>query len=239
MERSQVIDLTTLPEDAPKSWQTMAEDKALVLIPSPCNIIVSSPTQGGKSTFVSRLLKHDMFQESPKKILYCYNSTWQPMFSKMESEINNITFHYGLPSSEDLEDFQTSTVGHKLIILDDLQQDATNTNSILNQFIIGTHHNNCSALLLIHNLFPKSKHGRTLSLNTQVFVLMSNPRDRQQVKTLGRQLGYDNLLEAYQMATRQPYTYLMIDLHNHTDNNLRIRTNIFPDETSPTTVYKI
>jgi len=225
-------------ENSPESWKNMADDKTLVLMPSPCNIIVASPTHGGKSTFVYRLLKHDLFRDTPEKILYCYNSSWQPMFSRLESVMSNITFHYGMPSRTDMEEFQQTTTSHKAIILDDLMTDSVNSDSVLKLFTIGMHHNNCTVILLTHNLFPKSKHGRTINLNCQVFVLMSNCRDKAQVQTLGRQLGYARLLDAYVMACKDPYSHFVIDLHNDTPSNLRLRSSIFPDDPEPTTIYK-
>ena len=240
MSRPSTVDtsFTHDNDNTPASWRTMEEDKVLVLMPSPANIVVCSQSQGGKSTFVHRLLKADLFRESPDTILYCYNSTWQSKFTQMESEMDNIAFHRGIPDEQTLEDFQTSTNKHKIIILDDLMMDAVNADSILRLFTIGTHHNFCSVILLTHNLFPKSKHGRTLSLNTHVFVIMANTRDRQQIDRLGRQLGYNNLLKAYLLATPEPYKYFVMDLHNHTQNSLRLRSNIFPDEQGPTIIYK-
>lgn len=238
MERPNTVD-HTFTGDKPESWNNMTEDKVLVLFNTPSNIIISSPSQGGKSTFVYRLLTHDMFTEPPENILYCYNSTWQPIFTKLESEMDNIIFQHGMPSKEDLENFQTSSKKHSLIIFDDLMHDAMNADTILKLFTIGTHHNNCSVILLTHNLFLKSKHSRTLNLNTHIFIIMANNRDKNQIQMLGRQLGYKNLLEAYLTATPVPYTYFIIDLHTKTANNLRLRSDIFPDDPNPTTIYKV
>ena len=239
MQRPDTVDQSfVIDNNTPDSWKNMPEDKVLTLLNTPCNIIISSPSQGGKSTFVYRLLKHDMFRETPEKILYCYNSTWQSMFSTLESEMDNITFHYGMPGKDDLEAFQTISKGHSVIVFDDLMIDAMNTDAILKLFTIGTHHNNCSVILLTHNLFLKSKHSRTLNLNTHVFVIMANNRDKSQITTLGRQLGYRQMLQAYLTATVEPYSYMVIDLHTKTDKNLRLRSAIFPDE-GPTAVYKV
>ena len=239
MERPNIVDISFAEEhsDVPESWKTMSQDKVLILFPSPSNIIISSPTQGGKTSFVYRLLKHDLFQQTPKNIMYCYNSTWQQKFDKMQEEIDNITFHHGMPSDGDLEDFQTSSNDHKLLVLDDLMPHASDADSILKLFTVGTHHNHCTVILLTHNIFVKSKHGRSLSLNTQIFILMANTRDILQVKTLGRQIDIPKLSDAYSLATPRPYTYFIIDLHNHTPQNLRLRSHIFPDD-DLTTVYK-
>ena len=38
-------------------------------------------------------------------------------------------------------------------------------------------------------------------------------------------------VEAYKDATREPYSYLFVDLRPEQNEELRLRTNIFPDET--------
>ena len=74
MERPDTVDQAFVASNnTPDSWKIMSEDKILMLLNTPCNIIISSPSQGGKSTFVYRLLKHDMFREPPEKILYALN----------------------------------------------------------------------------------------------------------------------------------------------------------------------
>jgi len=38
-------------------------------------------------------------------------------------------------------------------------------------------------------------------------------------------------MEAYKDATREPYSYLLVDLRPEQDEELRLRTDIFPGET--------
>jgi len=47
-------------------------------------------------------------------------------------------------------------------------------------------------------------------------------------------LGLHN---AYLDATQEPYGYLLLDLTQNTNDGLRFRTHIFPDEIHPLTVY--
>ena len=42
---------------------------------------------------------------------------------------------------------------------------------------------------------------------------------------------------AYLNATQEPYGYLLLDLTQSTNDGLRFRTNIFPNVTTPPTVY--
>jgi len=38
-------------------------------------------------------------------------------------------------------------------------------------------------------------------------------------------------VEAYKDATREPYSYLFVDLWPEHNEDLQLRTNVFPDET--------
>ena len=39
------------------------------------------------------------------------------------------------------------------------------------------------------------------------------------------------MIEAYEDATSIPYTYLVIDLKPATDDKMRLRSGVFPDDT--------
>jgi hypothetical protein len=72
-----------------------------------------------------------------------------------------------------------------------------------------------------------------MNLNTHYVVLFKSPRDVGQVANLARQMypGKSNfVVEAFRDATREPYGYLLIDLKPETEEQYRIRTNIFPDD---------
>ena len=72
---------------------------------------------------------------------------------------------------------------------------------------------------MLQNLFHQGKYARDISLNTHYFILFRNPRDKNQIKILGNQLGIKEKLEkAYNMATERPYSYLMVDLSPQSDS---------------------
>jgi hypothetical protein len=86
-----------------------------------------------------------------------------------------------------------------------------------------------SVLYLTQNLFPPGERSRTISLNSHVLVVFRNPRDSLGVSTLARQMfpkhtGY--LLDAFHDAPSRPYGYLVIDCHQLTPENMRLRTNV-------------
>ena len=77
-----------------------------------------------------------------------------------------------------------------------------------------------------------------MNLNSHYLVLFKNPRDVGQIVILGRQMFSNGkfLEEALKDATSRPYGYLLVDLKPGTEEQLRVRTNIFPDE-EPQFVY--
>jgi len=86
---------------------------------------------------------------------------------------------------------------------------------------------------MVQNFFNKNRHMRTISLNAQYIVLFKNPRDSSQFIHLAKQLYPHNSRfahEAYVDATKRPYGYILLDLRSDQDDDLRLRTNIFPGE---------
>ena len=145
----------------------------------------------------------------------------------------HIEFHEGLPNLNEFLGNNESI----LLVLDDMMSE-TNV-EISNLFTKYGHHRNLSLVFLTQNLFYKDKHTRTMSLNTHYIVMLKNPRDATQIMTLSRQMFPHNskyMIEAFNDAVKRNYGYLLIDLKPTTDDRIRLRTNIFPDE-APVTVY--
>ena len=190
----------------------------------PFTAIVAGPTSCGKTRFVFRLIENisQMIDPSPNKIVYCYGE-YQQLFCRYP----RVDFHQGLP---DLTDFDGSEP--TLLIIDDLMHETNET--VVNLFTKGSHHRNVSVMYLAQNLFPKNKFARTISLNAHYMILFKNPRDASQFANLARQMypGKSKFaVEAYIDSTREPYSYLLVDLRPEQDDDLRLRTNIFPGET--------
>lgn len=186
----------------------------------PFNAIISGPTQAGKSELCKKLLK--LINPAPDFVIWCYGVK-QPWFSQYPFE-----FVKGMPALE------WDTSKQVAIVLDDLFMDVNSETAKL--FCNDTHHKNASVFLISQNLFPKNPYFRTLSLNAHYLFLFKNPRDTQQIKVLGRQMGKPKFLEeAFKMATQENYKYLCLDLKPQTDERLRVRSHIFPGE--PNYVY--
>jgi len=189
----------------------------------PFTALVAGPTGCGKTRFVFKLIENAraMIDPPPRRVVYCYGE-YQQLFCKYP----RVTFHQGLLNANDFDGREPV-----LLIVDDLMNETDE--SVANLFTKGSHHRNISVVFLVQNLFHKNKHIRTISLNAHYMILFKNPRDASQFSSLARQM-YPNksafAVEAYKNATKEPYSYLLVDLRPEQDEDLRLRTNIFPNE---------
>jgi len=200
-----------------------------VILKHPFSAILSGPSQAGKTEFTFKLLENykNMFTPVPDTIIYCY-SIWQKKFLRLKEAIPDIKFVQGIIPEDDIDEDKNN-----LIILDDLMRETGKSDDVMDMFTRGSHHKNFSVILITQNLFNKGANTRTISLNAHYIVMFNNPRDRSQIRHLARQMypresGF--LVEAFEDATSEAYSYLFLDLTQTTSENERIRSKIFPDE---------
>jgi hypothetical protein len=199
----------------------------------PSTILVSGPTGSGKTEFVKKVILRQMFDKKPTRVIWVYNED-QPAYRELRQLMPNVQFVRGLP--DDLYE-SIKPQDRNLLILDDVMNTAGDSKVLSRLFTEGSHHRNLTVMYLVQNLFDKGKSHRNVSLNSKVMVLFKNPRDKQQVAYLGKQVfpKHKNfLLDAFEDATREPYEYLLVDLHPNTPDNLRVHAKIF---NYPGTVY--
>jgi hypothetical protein len=63
---------------------------------------------------------------------------WQPLFERMEREINNITFYHGIPDKNVLEGFSRE-FANTLLVLDDVMSQGMNDVEVMNLFTTYSH----------------------------------------------------------------------------------------------------
>ena len=203
----------------------------------PCTIMVSGPTGSGKTKFVERVLIEHRFSVLHNRVFWIY-SEWQPAYDKLQHLLPYIHFQKGLGDENEFYN-SLSNMNLNLVILDDQMSSVGNSKTLSRLFTEGSHHRNLSIIYIVQNLFDRGRSHRTVSLNAQYFVLFKNPRDKSQIDSIARQMypGKTKFLrEAFQDATKQPFTYLVIDMHPNTSEEERVLTNIFSGETP--TVYQ-
>jgi len=136
-------------------------------------------------------------------------------------------------------DFENAHGRPCLIILDDLLNNAY-SKEVCDLFTKGSHHRNISVILITQNHFHKERHCRNISLNAKYMFPLKKVRDKNQFMYLARQVYHENctsLYKAYLNATERPYGYIILDLSQYSNDNLRFRTNIFPTDPPPPIIY--
>lgn len=199
---------------------------------APFTMMIVGPTGSGKTVFVLKMMRraHQITDYPPAEIIVCY-SVWQPIYDSMRSISTPVRFHEGVLSSEDLPTDRK----HRWIIVDDLMTESTNSShskDMANMFTRESHHRNMSVLFVSQNLFPRG--GRVLSINSHYIVLFKNPRDSSSIMHLAKQISPGNVshvVDSYKNATREPYSYLLLDLKQETSDSYRLLGKFREDET--------
>lgn len=196
----------------------------------PFTCMIAGPTSSGKTVFVRKVLQHHKYLlinlPQRRKILWAYGQ-WQDSYSK---EIPGCEVDYidGLPDEESI-----ASNPPDLLIIDDLMTELGDNPRLANMFTKGSHHLKMSIIFIVQNVFHQAKQMRNISLNCHYIVLMKNPRDKSQIQALARQL-YPNkikyFIQAYEQATREPYSYLRVDLTPSTPECFRLQSNLFPEQ---------
>ena len=193
-------------------------------------MMVSGPTGSGKTVWIHRLLRGDMFTQNVSSVLYCYG-VYQNYFEEIMKSVSEVTFLEGLPSKDRVE--KLSDGRFHVIVLDDLMEQIVKSIEIQNLFTKYCHHFNISAIFISQNVFAQGPCARTININTHVLVLFANKRDESQAMNLAKQLypGRSKLfLQAFEDATSKPFGYLVVDCDPKSSRYLKLRTNIFPGE---------
>lgn len=194
----------------------------------PFTAIISGPTGCGKSTFIKRFLRQNLSNIKFEDIIYCVPEGQRP-----DKSIPFTVFNEGIVDVSDFEDQKP-----RLIILDDLMREADN--SVVDLFTKGSHHKNISVIFVTQNIFNQGKGRRDISLNAHYIVAFKNPRDKQQIKHLARQISPENprfVQEAFLDATSKPFGYILFDLTQTTPDKFRYRTNILPCDIPRNVIY--
>ena len=192
-------------------------------------LFISGPSRCGKTFFLNQLLENmNMFvKHHPSIVIYIY-SVWQPSFDEMKGMVN-----YFIQDNENIEEEikMKSNGGGMLIVFDDL----INSNSlpiIAKLFTVDGRHMNMSMIFLTQRMFVNNEYFRQISQNSDYFCVFKNPRNGSEIRTLTQQLtpGSMNLIDIYKKATKDPFSYLFINLTQECDEDVKYLSHIFDED---------
>lgn len=197
----------------------------------PTNIIITGSTNTGKSVLALELIKnrHIIFDKPIKTCVYVYGE-WNKSF---DSDTNSeIVFTSNLL---DIDKYYLEE-DYILVVLDDLFIRMNNDHGmqqyISELFTQKSHHKKVVPILITHSLFSPSI--RTISLNTQIFILLKQVRDKLTYVNFAKQCYPRHpsfIFDALEDATdNNPFGFILLDLNVRSDNELRCRNFLFPHD---------
>nr|CAD2206019.1 unnamed protein product [Meloidogyne enterolobii] len=191
----------------------------------PFGMIISGPSSSGKSTLLLKFISEasDLIEPKPKSILYCFGemNNIVPLLQK-----SGVDVFAGVPPEDLIKKYPKPL----LLILDDLIL-SVDEKYLSELFTKKSHHQNFSVIFVTQNLFDKKI--KVARQNSQYLVLMRSPNSMLSIRNIGVQLfpkQLDYFLDSYRQATKQPFGYLLVDMHASSDPTLRLRTNIFKED---------
>ena len=189
-------------------------------------IFVGGPSRCGKTFFVVDLIQNlkRVCKNPPTNIIYVYK-VWQPKYE----EIRNIVTVFIEEEENLIETIKDQVSGqHSLIIFDDLINSKSLKN-IAQLFVVDGRHMNLSLVFLSQRIFVNDEYFRQISGNCDYFCVFKNPRKVNEIRELAKQLtpGTLELLNIYGLATKEPYSYLLINLTQECPEILKYTSHIF------------
>ena len=199
--------------------------------------MLAGPSSCGKSTFVKNLINNRkvMFNRNIENV-YIVCANIQTMYEDLVENGNVRQIFYQMPSKSEI--IEIAEIGKKqggtILVLDDILSEIAKNNILIQEiFTEIAHHYDLTVVLCVQNMFVQNPIFRTISLNSGYIVAFKHPRDTKQINVIAHRCHVKNpklVIDAYKDATRLPYSYLFMDFTQKTEDFLRIRTNIFPNE---------
>ena len=191
-------------------------------------IFLCGPSRCGKTVFIKDLLENmsSITKQNISKVIYVYK-VWQSIFEDMHSQgLVNIFLE---EKDNIIEKIKNLAYGEtSLIIFDDLIN-SKNLEEISNLFVVDGRHSNYSLIFTSQRMFVNNEYFRQISNNCDYIVVFKNPRNYSEIRTLAQQLtpiGLD-LLDIYTKATKDPFSYLLINLTQECNEDLKFISHLF------------
>ena len=201
-----------------------------ITLKHPIRMIIYGPSGSGKSTFVEKLLFYmkDLFDIYFDNIIYCSGQAFPKINSVHGIPIIKITDI----NREIIDNINSNK--NNLLILDDNMRKYAKDILISDIFTKFSHHKSISVIILLQNLFPKEQYMRDISTNANYIVLMRNKRELYPITRLSSQIGGAGstyITNCFKESTKlNPFSYLLLDFDPETADEVKVRSNIFPNE---------
>ena len=96
-------------------------------------------------------------------------------------------------------------------------------------FTVDARHMNMSLVFLTQRMFVNDEYFRQISQNCDYFIIFKNPRNSAEIRTLAQQItpGSLHLINIYIEATKDPFSYLFINLTQECKPQVKFLSQLF------------
>lgn len=194
-------------------------------------MIISGPPKSGKTTFMLNLFKHSdrIFSREFDYIVWfygVYNKTVEYLENNYSDKIKTVQ---GLPDNVD-EYLSNDKDVYGLVVFDDLMTEVSDSKLLAELTSRKCQHQSISWIVILQNLFYKSKERLTLQRNAHYMCIFHNPLDRSVIQYMANRIMPKNqkiFLKIYERAAARPHGYLFLDGTQNCPEIARLRTDIF------------
>ena len=187
-------------------------------------LFINGPSRSGKTFFLKDFIQNmDIFCKSPPKIITLVYKVFQPIYLDLNVD-------YLRMDCDNLKEklLELARGESMLVIFDDLIN-SSSLPTIANLFVVDGRHSNLSMIFLSQKLFIKNDYFRQISQNSDYYMLFKNPRNSQEIQTLSHQMtpGKKHLITYYKEATKNPFSYLFINLTQECKERVKYLSHLF------------
>ena len=194
-------------------------------------LFISGPSRCGKTFFVADLLQNiqTFAKQPPSLVVYIYK-VWQTKFDEMTNVV-----HIFLEDQKNIVDkIKEYATGSPILVVFDDMINSSSLSELAPLFTVDARHMNMSLVFLTQRMFVNDEYFRQISQNCDYFIIFKNPRNSSEIRTLAQQItpGSLHLINMYIEATKEPFSYLFINLTQECPPEIKYLSQFFMRENS-------
>ena len=194
----------------------------------PMRAIFAGSSQSGKTSLITDMLRNQkrLFNNKFDVVKYCYPSYLTEVPVDIHDYLEEDVIYYcGFPTERQILELPSNS----LLVLDDLAQEAFNSELISQLFRVISGKNNISVILTTQNYFSKGKFSRDIRNSCNYCCLFRNCCDNSLNKRVAKAFGLNKAFTSAErdVQTLQDFPYFFINQCPHAQRrNFRLFTKI-------------